>query len=75
MLGAAAEYRTVVGIHPDESKHKTFADIEPVMCSFMKGKTKSRYSKSLYRGLAFWISCPWREACPIEYVPEENQSN
>lgn len=75
MLGAAAEYRTVVGIHPDENKHNIFADIEPVKY-FLIFKQKSKYmAKKLYGVLAFWISCPWRKACPIEYVSEENQSN
>lgn len=30
MFGAAAEYQTVKGIHPDANKHTIFADIEPV---------------------------------------------
>lgn len=30
MLGAAPEYQTVDGMHPDVEKHQTFADIEPV---------------------------------------------
>ncbi|XP_055324872.1 sensory neuron membrane protein 2 [Sitodiplosis mosellana] len=29
MLGSAAEYRTVKGLHPDPKRHLTFADIEP----------------------------------------------
>lgn len=34
MLGTAAEYRTVGGMHPDENKHVIFADIEPVTNCF-----------------------------------------
>lgn len=30
MLGAAPEYQTVDGIHPDVEKHQTFVDVEPV---------------------------------------------
>lgn len=46
MLGAAAEYRTVDGLHPDPKKHLIFADIEPV-CSFFSLKWICKLNSSM----------------------------
>lgn len=91
MLGAAAEYRTVGGLNPDEKKHVIFADIEPVnenKNNKSNSLTKAKCSFGLYiyfRGgtdcmcfksiAEFWISNSWCKACTIEYVSEENPSN